>query len=137
MGGRNRSTVYLKGLAVWAALIFAEILHGAVRVLLMEPYVGDFRARQIGVFTGSLIILCIAYLTVEWIHAEGSRQLLAVGILWMLMTVLFEVSIGRAVFGYSWERIASDYNVLEGGLLPIGLLILLLAPKIAARFRRA
>jgi hypothetical protein len=50
---------------------------------------------------------------------------------------LFEASIGRATFGYSWERIASDYNVLEDERLPIRLLTLLLAPKIAARFRSA
>jgi hypothetical protein len=47
------------------------------------------------------------------------------------MTVLFEISLGRIVFGYSWERIASDYRLLEGGFLPIGLLFLLLSPTFA------
>jgi hypothetical protein len=38
--------------------------------------------------------------------------------------------------GLSWERLASDYNVLEGGLLPFGMLVLLLSPLIASKLRR-
>jgi len=34
-----------------------------------------------------------------------------------------------------WSRIASDYDVLRGGLLPIGLLVLTAAPLIAAKLR--
>ena len=35
----------------------------------------------------------------------------------------------------SWQRIASDYNLLQGGLMPIGLLFLALSPLIAAKIR--
>jgi hypothetical protein len=34
-------------------------------------------------------------------------------------------------------RIGSDYNPIEGGLLPIGLAVLTLSPLLAARLRRA
>jgi hypothetical protein len=37
--------------------------------------------------------------------------------------------------GASWERLAADYNVLEGGLLPFGMLVLLLSPLIAGKLR--
>jgi hypothetical protein len=39
------------------------------------------------------------------------------------------------VVGASWERLAADCNVLEGGLLPFGMLVLLLSPLIAAKVR--
>ena len=42
----------------------AEVLHGVLRVSLLNRRVGDHRARQIGVFTGSAIILIISWLTV-------------------------------------------------------------------------
>ena len=32
-----------------------------------------------------------------------------------------------------WERLAADYNVLEGGLLPFEMLVLLLSPLIATK----
>jgi hypothetical protein len=37
----------------------------------------------------------------------------------------------------SWQRLAADYNVLEGGLLLLGILVLLLSPLIAAKFEGA
>ena len=37
--------------------------------------------------------------------------------------------------GLSWERIASDYDVPHGGLLPFGLIVLTLWPLIAAKLR--
>jgi hypothetical protein len=39
------------------------------------------------------------------------------------------------VMGASWERLAADYNVLEGGLLPFGMLVRLLSPLIGATVR--
>lgn len=49
-----------RAIGVWVLLILAEVLHGIARNLLLSPFVGDFRARQIGVFTGSFIILALA-----------------------------------------------------------------------------
>jgi hypothetical protein len=58
---------------------------------------------------------------------------LAVGVLWLGLTLAFEVLFGRFVVGALWERLAADYNLPEGGLLPFGMLILMLSPLIAAR----
>ena len=35
--------------------------------------------------------------------------------------------------GLPWERLAADCNLLEGGLMPLGLLVLFLSPLIAAK----
>ena len=37
------------------------------------------------------------------------------------------------IMGLPWERLAADDNVPRGGLLPFGLLVLLLSPMIAAK----
>jgi hypothetical protein len=58
-----------------------------------------------------------------------------VGILWLGLTLAFEILFGRFVIGASWERLASDYNVIEGGLLPVGLVFLMLSPWIAGKVR--
>jgi hypothetical protein len=127
----------LRGFVIWVIIMLAEVLHGIARGALLEPYVGDFRARQISVFTGSAIILAIALVTVRWLHAEGIYQLIGVGVLWLGLTLSFEIILGRFVMGYTWERIGSDYNLFAGGLLPIGLLVLTTAPFIAAKVRGA
>ncbi len=123
-----------RGFAVWLVIIAAEFLHGAIRVFFLEPLVGDFRARQIAVFTGMLIILAISYLFVRRIRAVNSFQLFLVGLLWLALTIAFEISLGRAM-NLSWERILSDYDIANGGLLGFGLLFMLFAPAIAAGLR--
>ena len=122
-------------MAVWIVLIGVEFIHGALRTIFLVPHIGDFHARQIGVFTGSFLIVLIAYLLVPWIHAENVQSLICVGLLWLTLTVLFELGFGHFVFGRSWESLGSDFDVLHGGLLPFGLLILTLSPLIATRLR--
>jgi hypothetical protein len=122
--------------AVWCCLIAVEVVHGVARILFLAPAVGDFRARQIAVFTGSLLILFVATAFIRWIRPVGSGEALSVGMLWLVLTLAFEIAFGRFVMHMPWSRIASDYNLLRGGLLPIGLLVLTFAPLIAAKFRR-
>jgi len=69
----------LRSLIVWVVIILVETIQGIARVLLLQPYVGDFRARQIGVFTGSIIIFVIAFVFVRWIDARTVSQLLSIG----------------------------------------------------------
>jgi hypothetical protein len=124
----------VRAFVVWLLLITAEVIHGIIRTLVLTPVVGDFRARQLGVFTGSLLILLITAVTIRWIRASRPRTLLMIGCAWVVLTVAFEISLGRMA-GYSWERLGSDYNMLKGGLLPLGLVIMATSPLIAARLR--
>ena len=126
---------WLRAFAVWLVIIGAESVHGALRMKFLTPVVGDFRARQISVFTGALLILGIAWLLVRWLRAETTRTLVEVGLLWLVLTVLFEVGLGRLAFNYSWERIFSDYDISQGSLMSIGLVLLTLAPILAAKLR--
>lgn len=115
--------------------MLAETVHGIARTLLLEPLVGDLRARQIAVFTGSLIIMAIAVMTIRWIGERQPSRLFALGVMWVALTVAFEIGLGRFVFGYPWPRLASDYDLTAGGLLPLGLLVMALSPWIADRVR--
>ncbi|TWU49313.1 hypothetical protein [Rubripirellula reticaptiva] len=130
----HRRTI-IRSLAVWLLIIVAEIIHGIVRAIALVPMIGEFRSNQIGVFTGSSIILAIANFTIRWIGAKRRNELLLVGLIWLVLTVAFEVLFGRLVVGLSWERIGSDYNVLNGGLMPLGLLFLFFSPTVASKLR--
>lgn len=127
--------VLLRGLAVWLLIAVAEILHGAARTVLLEPQVGDFRARQIAVFTGSAIVFALALAFIRWMRADTVMRCLAVGLLWLVGMLGFELAAGRWLMGYSWQRILSDYDPSQGGLLSFGMLVLLAAPLLAARVR--
>jgi len=77
-------------MAIWLILIAAEIVHGIARGIFLAPHVGQFRSNQLGVFTGSIIILVIAVVFVRWIGATRPAQLLTVGFLWLAFMLSFE-----------------------------------------------
>jgi hypothetical protein len=126
---------WFRAFVIWFVLIAVETVQGVLRTALLQPVVGDFRARQIAVFTGALIILAVAYLFSRWLGVTSVAKLLGIGVFWLFLTLLFEVVLGRFVLGLTWSRIGSDYDLSRGGLLPIGLVALTLSPLIAVRLR--
>jgi hypothetical protein len=127
--------IFVRSLVVWLVFILLESLNGAVRIFWLVPSLGDSRAQQIAFVTGSVLVLTVATLFSRWLQASQVSQLLSVGMLWMVLTLAFEISLGRVIFGYSWEQIAVKFNVLNGGLMPFELVLLTLAPLIAAKIR--
>ena len=129
-----RST-FVRGVAIWVLIALAETVQGVLRVLMLQPVVGELRSRQIAVFTGSIVILAIATAASRWLAARSRRELIAVGLLWLGLMLAFEILLGRLVAGFSWERIAADYDPRRGGLLLFGMAVIAVAPLVAARIR--
>jgi hypothetical protein len=123
-----------KAISVWLLIIVIESVHGVLRNLFLAPAIGDFEARQAGVFIGSALILLIAWLMAPWMNLSGRAQFAGVGLLWVGLTLVFEFSLGLAM-GLSWERIASDYDITRAGLLPLGFIVMAFAPYAGTRLR--
>jgi hypothetical protein len=119
---------------VWLLFILMECGLGVLRGLYLMPVVGDFRARQVGVLMVSLLIVAIAFATIRWIGARSVKSLVLIGAAWLLLSLVFEFALGRAL-GASWMRLLDDYDLWHGGLMPLGMLVLLLAPLLAGRMR--
>ena len=126
----------LRALALLALIIVAEIVNGTVRTWAIAPLVGDFTARQIGTVAGCVLIGLIAWFGSPWLNAVSRRAQWAVGVLWLTLMMGFEVAFGRLLANASWQQLAADYNLAQGGLLGLGMLWLLCAPRLAAVVRQ-
>lgn len=126
--------IILKCLVIWLVIALAETLHGIARVKFLNRRLGNKRARQITVVTGSAIIIGIAWVLVPWIGITTVAESLAIGGFWVVLMIAFDFGIGRFVFRMKWKRIAADFNPSRGGYLAFGMLALLLAPLIAAKW---
>ena len=126
--------MWARALVVVLVIASAETLHGIARTVWMTPRVRDLRARQVGVLTGSLLILAIATIAIRWLGPRNVRERLAIGALWLVCMVAFEVGLGRAL-GASWSRLAADYDPTQGGFMLYWMAIHVLAPTIACRIR--
>jgi hypothetical protein len=121
-------------LSVWFLIAVAESVHGTLRRLFLVPLIGEKLSHQAGVLVGSAIIFAIAWLSIRWIGSGPYRQQLQAGALWVVLTLIFEFTLGF-LFGYSQERILSDYNISEGGLMVFGILFMFFVPALAAKAR--
>ena len=79
-----------RALVVWLVIIVAETVHGTLRQLFVTPLVGDLPARQIGIVVGALIVFGVAVVFSRWLGARRIREQLAVGLMWVVLTVVFE-----------------------------------------------
>ena len=129
----NWTSIWLRALEVWLVISVVEVIHGIARIAFLQPLVGDFHARQIAVFSGSVLILAVAFLFRGWTGAKTFWECLVVGTIWVLLTIGFEVFLGRNFMDLTWERILSDYDLRHGGLMLIGLTVMLFAPLIVSR----
>jgi hypothetical protein len=118
---------------VWMLIMLLETANGIVRNLFIAAAIGDLRARQWGVLVGALLVLLITLSLSNWMKARTTRAQLIVGGCWVLLTVAFEILLGRATAA-SWSRILSDYNPAQGGFLLLGLAVMFAAPWLVARW---
>jgi hypothetical protein len=131
---REDRTYWFRALGLWVVLMLVETLQGLWRVKVLAIWIGEAAAREVSVFTGSLVILLITFACIGWISARSARTLL-LGLTWVALTVVYEFVLGRFVFHQTWSDIASDFDLLHGRFLPIGLLILMFSPLLAAWLR--
>lgn len=117
-----------KALSTWFVLLLAMMGNGIFRVLVLQPRLGEDRARQAACLTGMVIILALCAPFVRRLASPSAGQLLAVGLLWLVLTVLFEFLFGHYVAGLSWRTLLAEYDLLQGRLWSLVLLTTLLAP---------
>lgn len=99
---------------MWLVVMAVEFVHGTLRWIFLRPRVGNFRSSQIGVFTGSVLLLLIVYVCEPWMALQSFADCLRVGLLWVVPTLAFEWNFARYVLGRSWESIAAEYNLSHG-----------------------
>jgi hypothetical protein len=119
---------------MWLVLLAAMMANGFFRVLVLQPRLGEDRARQVACFTGVAILFLLTAPFVRRLGSPGRSDLLAIGALWLVLTVAFEFLFGRYLSGASWEALLADYDLRRGHLWPLVLLAVFAAPSLCARF---
>lgn len=122
-------------LLAWLPMIVIGILNGGLREMLFRKWLPELRAHQVSTVTGIVFFgLYIWFLTGRWPLASGA-QAVAVGLLWLALTVAFEFLFGRYIGGHPWSRLLHDYDLRAGRLWPLVLLWLTIAPYLFYRLR--
>jgi len=101
-----------------------------LREFVYKDYVGELTAHQISTITG--VILIGFYIRIIWRYLKiySKKQAIQTGLLWLLLTIVFEFGFGYFVMGHPFSKLISDYNIFEGRVWALFLLWLVLAPYI-------
>lgn len=124
-----------RALVIWLLLMVVAVANGAFRAGVLVPAYGDETAHHISVLMLCAIIALITRKSLSWMSPATARQASMIGGFWLALTVGFEFLAGHFLFGAPWPRLLADYNVLDGRIWMLVLLVTLLAPVWAFRAR--
>lgn len=120
---------------LWLPMIVIAFANAMIREKIFINHFTEVRAHQLSTIT--LIFFCSIYTWFVYsrLQIQSSKQAVLVGFVWMLLTIVFEVMLGRLTHK-SWSFILRDYNILAGRLWPVFLLVLLMLPWFVHCFKR-
>jgi hypothetical protein len=127
--------LFVRALAAWLVLLAAMMVNGSIRVLVLQPRLGEDTARQAACGTGILLVFGLTALLLPRLGGAAAPSPLTVGVCWLACTVAFEFLFGHYVAGASWASLLEDFDVSRGRLWSLVLLSVLAAPWAVSRAR--
>jgi hypothetical protein len=125
----------IRYLIAWVPMIFIAIGNAALRESLFAPRMAELHSHQLSTATAILFFAIYIGFMMRWLKPGSSRQTLAIGLFWLVLTVSFEFLFGRFVMGHPWSKLLSDYNLSAGRVWPLLLLWITIAPYLFYRWQ--
>jgi hypothetical protein len=105
----------IRYVVAWVPMLFIAIANGALRQFTFGKSMPELRAHQLSTAIGSV----------------------AIGLVWLSLTVTFEFAFGRLVMHRPWAQLLNDYHLAGGRVWALFLAWIALAPYIFFRLRHA
>lgn len=121
-------SIVLKSAAIWAAFIPIAIANGLIREKLLAPVLGSRLALPLSGLSGAALFFLLVHVSLPWVGPLPVRRSLAIGLVWLVMTVAFEFLFGRFVAGKPWRELLQAYDPTTGNLWLLVLLVIALSP---------
>ena len=120
----------LKAFGVWLGMLVVAFVNGALRELLIVRLVGEQVGHVLSVFLLSGAIFGITYIFVRAQRPLPDSTWLAIGLFWLVLSLLFEFGFFHYVMHEPWSKLLADYNIFRGRLLIVVWLGTLLSPLV-------
>jgi hypothetical protein len=127
--------MYWKCFVAWFGLVVLGLLNATMRQVVYARYVSELVGHQISTLTLAVLVGLYAWALSGLLKLTSPGQAIGVGLMWMVLTIIFEFGLGRYVVGDSWGKLLNNYNVLEGRVWGLFVLWVGLAPYVFYRFR--
>lgn len=112
----------------WFLIMILAVINGIIREAVYKTPLGELRAHQVSSLVLILLVALYVWFLVHTWRPATVAQALAIGFMWLIMTVGFESLLGHYVNGLPWPDLFKDYNLLAGRVWVLVLLWITLAP---------
>jgi len=125
----------IKYTIAWIGMVIIAIINAAIREIGYKKLLGELLAHQVSTVTAVILFGFYAWaLSLRW-KIQSSTQAIAIGFIWLILTVAFEFLFGHYVMKHPWSRLFHDYNIFEGRLWALVLLWITIAPFVFYKLR--
>ena len=126
----------MKSLIIWICFIPAAILNGGLREYVLVPVIGQKWALPAsGIILSGLIFLITWFMLPRLIKDNIRTKRWLMGIVWALLTAIFEFLAGLSG-GNNIQELLAAYNPLTGNLWLLVLVTTFFAPVMESSMRR-
>jgi hypothetical protein len=125
--------MYWKYFFAWFGLVVLGLLNAAMRQVVYARYVSELAGHQISTLTLAVLVGLYAWALSGFLKLSSPGEAIGVGLMWMVLTIVFEFALGRYVVGDSWGTLLRAYNLLEGRVWGLFVLWVGVAPYVFYR----
>lgn len=126
----------LKYILIWVPMIFIAILNGTIRQYWYNRHMSELHAHQLSTLTAILLFALYTGVATRIWKPVSAAQAVAIGILWLGLTVAFEFLFGHYIAKHDWGRLLQDYNIFAGRVWVAVLIWVTVAPYLFYRLRQ-
>ncbi len=94
-------------------MIALAVANGSLRQFGYARYMSELHAHQVSTLTAIILFAIYIGLVLRRWPPVSAQQALAVGLMWLLLTIAFEFGLGLST-GASWQKLLHDYNIAAG-----------------------
>ena len=127
--------VITKSVGIWLLIVVAAIINGTIREKLLTPWLGAEISLPLSGITLSALVLVITYGTLAIFGKAKANVYIFIGLFWLALTLAFEYLFGHFVLGKSWHEISQVFNVQDGNLFSVVLIVTAIAPWLVAKLK--
>ncbi len=128
--------IVLRYTLVWFVMIFVAIFNAILREGVYASFLDSLAAHQLSSVTAVLLFFIVTWLfNLKW-PFQSSMQAIIIGILWVILTPIFEFSFGILVMEHPLDYLLNDYNFFAGRVWGLVLISIALIPSVVFKIRK-
>jgi hypothetical protein len=127
--------IFLKALCLWLIMVLLAIVNGFFRDSVLTSRIGEKRSLPLSGVLLSVSILLIVFISIPIFGNLSGLTYLLIGVLWFSLTLTFETVFVRLVRRQSWAELFQVFNLKEGNLFLLILVVTLFSPYLIAYLR--